>query len=141
MFVTEPQHEFSICSHLGTSGNRHWRLVHVAVHTLWFVLTVEVPDGDVALERTACVASDSDLAALLDSLGDVRAVSLLCMTPGRWSATGQWATRDVREVWEARSAAGDLVILLRDEHGYEFGDESRLRSPRSLKDRRLILKL
>lgn len=141
MFVTEPQHEFSICSRLGTSGNRHWRLVHVSAHTLWFVLTVEVPDGDMALKRTACVASDTDLAALLDSLGDARAVSLLCMMPGRWSTTGQWTTREVREVWEARSAAGDLVILLRDEHGCEFGDESGLRSPRSSKDRRLILKL
>lgn len=141
MFVTEPQDELSIFSALGTSDRRHWRLFQLSVHAQWFVLTVEVPEGDVTLKRTACIAWDTDLAALLESLGRAKAVSLLCMTPGWCSSTGQWAARDVREVWTARNAAGDLLVLLRDEHGREFGDPSRLKSTDGLTDRRLVLRL
>ena len=100
-----------------------------------------MPDGDVTLKRTACIAWDTDLAALLESLGRAKAVSLLCMTPGWCSSTGQWAARDVREVWTARNPAGDQPVLLRDEHGREFGDPSRLTSTDGLTDRRLVLRL
>jgi len=141
MFVTEPQHELSIVSALGTSGRRHWRLFQLSLHAHWFVVTVEVPDGDVVLKQTACVAWDTDLVALLDSLGQSRAVSLLCMTPGWSSPSGQWAARTVREVWTARNVTGDRVILLRDEHGSELGDPSSLKSSEALTDRQLILRL
>ena len=116
-------------------------MFQLPLHALWFVLTIEVLDGDVALKRTACIAWDTDLAALLESLGRAKAVSLLCMKPGWCSPTGQWAACDVREVWTARNASGDLVVLLRDEHGTEFADRSRLKSTGGLKDRRLVLRL
>ena len=124
MFVTDPQHEFPV-SRLSDSGARHWRMFRLSLNTLWFVLTVEIPDGDDSLKRTVCVAWDTDLVGLLQSLGEARAVALLCMTPGWCSATGEWAAHAVHEVWEAQNDAGDRVVVLLDERGHQLDDPSR----------------
>jgi hypothetical protein len=92
-------------------------MVQVSLHTPWFVLTIAVPDGEVRLKRTACIAWDTDLADALDSLGDAKAVGLLYMTPGRSSPTGQWSARVVEEVWEARTCENQRVVIFRDESG------------------------
>ena len=141
VFVTEPSHEFSIPSGLGVSGSRHWRIVQLAVHAVWFVLTVEVTEGSVSFKRTACIAWDTDLVELLQSLGDAKAVGLLCMTPGWCSPTGQWAAREVCEVWEARAGNDHRTVILRDSHGHEFGDRPRVTRQQAHTNRRLILRL
>jgi hypothetical protein len=141
MFVTEPNHEFFVPSGLGLSGTKHWRIVRLAVHAVWFVLTVEVAEGALSVKRTACVAWDTDLVELLQSLGDANAVGLLCMTPGWCSPTGQWAAREVCEVWEARTVEDHRTVILRDSHGHEFGDRPRAPAQQALTDRRLILRL
>jgi len=140
MFITQPDHEFLLPIEPGVAGSRHWRAVRLSMHAVWFVLTVEVPDGEVSFVRTICIAWDTDLVDVLESLGDAKAVGLLCMTPGWCSPTGQWSARDVREVWVASASIGRAVIL-RDADGNEFGDQSRTVSSRELSDRRLILRL
>ncbi len=140
MFITEPNHELFLPIDPGSTGSRHWRVVRLSLHAVWFLLTVEVPDGDMSFARTVCIAWDTDLADLLESLGDARAVALLCMTPGWCSPTGHWSAREVREVWVAKTGSGRAVIL-RDEEGNEFGDRSRTPPPQALPERRLILRL
>lgn len=140
MFITEPDHEFLVPNGPTTADSRHWRVVRLSLHAAWFVLTVEVPEGEVSFTRTACIAWDTDLADVLESLGDAHAVGLLCMTPGWCSPTGQWSAREVHEVWVAKTSSGRAVIL-RDAHGNEFGDQSRTMPQQALSDRRLILRL
>ena len=141
MFITEPDHEFFVPAGLGTSSARRWRLVRLSLQACWFVLTVEVPDGEVRFTRTVCIAWDTDLVDVLESLGDATAIALLCMTPGWCSPTGQWSARAVDEVWIARTSDGDYAVVLRDKHGDEFGDQSRTDPQQALVDRRLILRL
>ena len=141
MFITEPYHEFVLPAGLTASGTRHWRMLRLSLHAPWFVLTVEIPDGDVYFARTVCIAWDTDLVDFLESLGDnAKAVALLCMTPGWCSPTGQWSARKVREVWSARASDGRVVIL-RDEHGQEFGDRVREEPLQAVADHRLILRI
>ena len=124
MFITESDHEFVLPTGLTESGARHWRMLRLSLHAPWFVLSVEVQDDEVSFTRSLCIAWDTDLVDFLESLGDdAKAVALLCMTPGWSSPTGQWSAREVREVWTARACDGRVVIL-RDEHGQEFGDRA-----------------
>lgn len=141
MFITEPDHEFLVPAGLGTSSARRWRMVRLSLQACWFVLTVEVSDGEVRLTRTVCIAWDTDLVDVLESLGDATAIALLCMTPGWCSPTGQWSAREVHEVWVGRTSRGDHAVVLRDERGGEFGDQSRTDPQQALADRRLILRL
>lgn len=140
MFITESDHEFVLPTGLTESGARHWRMLRLSLHAPWFVLSVEVADGEVCFTRTLCIAWDIDLVDFLESLrDDAKAVALLCMNPGWCSPNGQWSAREVHEVWTARASDGRVVIL-RDEHGREFGD--RVCEPlQPLVDRRLILRL
>lgn len=139
MFTTEPQDEFH-APVLGASDRRHWRMFRLSLHVPWFLLTVEVPDGEVRLLTTACIAWDTDLATVLESLGEAHVVSLLCMTPGWCSPTGRWAAREVYEVWELETRTGKAV-LFRDRHGAEFGDRLPGQPLEEELARRLILKL
>ncbi len=140
MFTTESHHEFYIPADLSASRSQHWRMFRLSLHAPWFVLTVELNDDEVPSRRTVGIAWDTDLVDVLESLGDATTVGLLCMTPGWCSPTGQWSAREVREVWTARTADGRVVIL-RDEHGHEFGDRPEGESQPALEGRRLILKL
>jgi len=141
MFCTESSDEFLFPACLGAYDSRHWRMVRLALHAPWFVLTVEAADGDGCFKRTVCIARDTDLADVLESLGDAKAVGLLCMTPGWCSPTGQWSSREVREVWAARTDRGDCVVTFRDERGVEFGDPHRMQRHQASVDRRLILRI
>jgi hypothetical protein len=141
MFVTEPVHEFSFPASLGSSDSRRWRMVQVSLHAPWFVLTVEVTDGEVHLVRTACVAWDTDLIVALESLGDAKAAGLLCMVPGWCPPTGRWSARDVQEVWEARTCKDLRVVIFRDERGDEFGDRRGTQPGEVLFNRRLIWRI
>jgi hypothetical protein len=141
MFVTESAHEMIFPSALISPESRNWRVVGLALHVVWFVLTVEVMIDDDAFDRTACVASDVDLVDVLDSLEDgVKPVSLLCMMPGWCSPTGQWSSRQVVEVWEARSRSGPEVILV-DGDGVELKGRMRSGLRQARADRRLVLRL
>ncbi len=140
MFITESDHEFLLPAGLGAFDSRQWRMVRLSLHVPWFVLTVEVAEDEVSFTRTACIAWDTDLVDVLESLGDAKAVGLLCMTPGWCSSTGQWSAREVREVWVATTDSGRAVIL-RDEGGKEFGDRPRVESRQALANRRLILRI
>jgi hypothetical protein len=141
MFVTQPEHEFSIAFSFGESGLQRWRVFELGLHAMWFVLTIEVPETDVTFRRTLCVSWDTDLVAILDSLDATRPIALLCMTPGWCSPTGQWLARSAREVWEVRDAGAHRVIVFRDESGVEFGDPSRQEQSQEVGDRRLVARL
>jgi hypothetical protein len=141
MFTTEPQDEFAFAKILSASATRHWRMVELAMHVPWFVLTVEVFDNEASFKRTLCVAWDTDLVETIESLGAAKAIAVLCMVPGWCSANGQWSARVVSEVWRARTDSGDLVALFRDERGFEFGDRRGVAQGQPLRDRHLVLKL
>lgn len=141
MFITERQDELSLATILSVSATQHWRMVELAMHIPWFVLTLEVFDGEASFKRTLCIAWDTDLVEVIESLDEGKPVALLCMTPGWCSPGGQWSARTVSEVWHARTGSGDPVVLLRDRRGIEFGDRRGAAQEAPLRERRLVLKL
>jgi hypothetical protein len=141
MFITEADHEFLFPSALDASGARYWRMLHLSLQASWFVLTVEVRDGEICFTRTACVAWDTDLVDLLEARGEAQVVGLLCMTPGWCSPTGQWFAREIREVWVAETSDGRRWMMFRDAHGQEFDDPVQSRLHEAIAGRRLILRI
>ncbi len=141
MFVTEPHHEVTFPAILGADSTRYWRAVRLSLHAIWFVLTVEIADGDLSFVRTACIAKDLDLVDVLENLRDARPRGLLCMLPGRCSPTGLWTAREVGEVWVATTPSEERVVILHDQWGGEFGDQIRARPGQDLSQRRLIVRL
>lgn len=122
MFVSLPQYEFPVPPELASPGTQHWRLVELTVHAPWFLLSVDimnVDDPEVCITRTLCIAWDNDLAEVLRSLDTASVRGVVCMVPAWQSATGQWSSRALSEVWLCKSAAGQSV-LLRDTSGQEF---------------------
>lgn len=122
MFISQPQYEFPFPADMANPGVQHWRMVELSIHAPWFMLSMEIIDGDdpeVRLTRTMCIAWDNDLAEVLRLVDADRIKGLVCMMPAWQSATGQWASREVREVWLRRSDAGKSVVLC-DAAGEEF---------------------
>jgi hypothetical protein len=122
MFVSQPQYKFPVPPGLANPGAQHWRIVELTLHAPWFLLSVEVDDAtipDSSMIRTLCIAWDNDLADVLGAIDAARVVGIICMMPAWQSSTGQWASREVREVWRSRSAAG-ISIFLRDAAGERF---------------------
>lgn len=122
MFVSQPQYEFPFPPALGQPGAKHWRMVELTLHAPWFLLSVETVDPDepgYCLTRTLCVAWEHDLADLLRSLEPARVKGIVCMMPAWQSPTGQWWSREIREVWLHRSAGGQHLVLA-DTDGQKF---------------------
>lgn len=117
--------------------------MEVMLHAPWFLLTVDVVDEDsgISFAHTWCIAWEHDLAKVLDVMDPVRIRSLVCMLPGWATPTGQWASREVREVWLIRTEDTEEYVSLLDAAGEQF--EGGLRSDRSTKvaERRLLLQL
>ena len=114
MLASQPEYEFPFPPNLAHPGSQHWRLVELTLHTPWFLVSMEVFDPDMpdcTMTRTLCVAWDSDLAELLGTVEPVWVTGIVCMMPAWQSPTGQWTSREIREVWRCRSAAGHSVVL------------------------------
>jgi len=122
MFVSQPEYEFPFPPDLAHPGSQHWRLVELTLHAPWFLLSVEINDPefpDVSMTRTLCIAWDSDLAELLATMEPHRVKGIVCMMPAWRSTSGQWTSREIREVWCWRSTAGRSVVLI-DTAGENF---------------------
>jgi hypothetical protein len=122
MFVSQPEYLFPFPPELAHPGCQHWRVVELTLHAPWFLVSVEIVDPDEAdcsMTRTLCIAWDTDLAELLSTLEPDRVKGIVCMMPAWQSATGQWTSREIREVWRCRSAAGHSVVLA-DTAGEKF---------------------
>ncbi len=114
MFVSHPEYEFPFPPDLDQPGCQHWRIVELTLHASWFLVSVEIVDPeqpDCTMVRTLCIAWDSDLAELLGTLEPRRVKGIVCMMPAWQSPSGQWTSREIREVWRCRSAAGHSVLL------------------------------
>lgn len=122
MFVSQPEYEFPFPPNLAHPGSQHWRIVELTLHAPWFLVSVEVTDAelpDCSMTRTLCIAWDTDLADLLRTLEPDRVMGLVCMMPAWQSPTGQWWSREIREVWLYSSPAGKHVVLA-DTSGEKF---------------------
>lgn len=122
MFVSQPHYEFPFPPDLSQPGSQHWRMVELTLHAPWFLLSVEVVDpdeSDLSFTRTLCIAWEHDLADVLRSLDAVRVKGIVCMMPAWQSPTGQWWSREIREVWVYRSPSGKHVVLV-DTAGEKF---------------------
>jgi len=97
-------------------------MVELPLHALWFLLSVEIvdPDPDAhSMTRTLCIAWEHDLVDILRSLDAVLVKGLVCMMPAWQSPSGQWSSREIREVMFHRSASGQHVALC-DFAGHSF---------------------
>ena len=115
MFVSQPEYEFPFPADLAHPGSKHWRVVELTLHAPWFLVSVEIIDPehpDCSMTRTLCIAWDSDLAELLGTLEPERVKGIVCMMPAWQSPTGQWTSREIREVWRRRSAAGHSLAWI-----------------------------
>lgn len=115
MFVSQPQYEFPFPPDLEQPGSKHWRMVELTLHAPWFLLSVEIFDienADLSMTRTMCIAWDYDLAEVLRGLDADCVRGIVCMMPAWASPSGQWSSREVREVWNCTSAAGQSVLLI-----------------------------
>lgn len=122
MFVSQPQYEFPFPPELAEPGTQHWRIVELTLHAPWFMVSVEIIDPDhpdCSITRTLCIAWDTDLAEVLGGLEPDRVKGIVCMMPAWRSPSGQWTSREIREVWRCRSAAGQSVMLA-DTAGEQF---------------------
>lgn len=115
MFVSQPEFEFPFPPELAYPGCQHWRVVELTLHAPWFLLSVEIVDAehpDCSITRTLCIAWDTDLAELLSTMEPNRVKGIVCMMPAWQSATGQWTSREISEVWRCRSATGHRIALV-----------------------------
>lgn len=122
MFVSQPQYEFPFPPALEQPGAQHWRMVELTLHAPWFLLSVEIVDPNEPehrMTRTLCIAWEHDLADAIRSLDAARVKGIVCMMPAWQSATGQWSSREISEVWLCRSASGQHVVLC-DVEGQKF---------------------
>ncbi|MDG0856194.1 hypothetical protein [Roseateles puraquae] len=122
MFVSQPEFEFPFPPGLTHPGSQHWRVVELTLHAPWFLLSVEIADGehpDCRITRTLCIAWDTDLAELVSTMEPNRVKGIVCMMPAWQSATGQWTSREISEVWRCRSATGHSIALV-DTAGERF---------------------
>lgn len=114
MFVSHPEYEFPIPAALGEPGSQHWRMMELGLHAPWFLLSVEVVDPDVpdlGFTRTLCIAWENDLAEVLRPIDADLVRGIVCMMPAWQSPTGQWWSREIREVWVYSSPRGKHVVL------------------------------
>ncbi|WP_444764479.1 hypothetical protein [Roseateles sp.] len=96
--------------------------MELTLHAPWFLLSVEVVDQDepdLSIMRTLCIAWEYDLADVLRSLEAGRVKGIVCMMPAWQSPTGQWWSREIREVWAYSSTSGKHVVLA-DTAGEKF---------------------
>lgn len=143
MFVSHPQHEFSLPMGLDNQGSKHWRLVEFSLHTPWFLLTVSeyTEEREILLTHTWCIAWERDLAQILDTIDVDDVQGLVCMMPGWLSAHGEWTSREIREVWWMRTDdAGEFMRFL-DVEGKEFDGGLRSEIATKIVERRQLLKV
>ncbi|MFG6464154.1 hypothetical protein ACG04Q_21475 [Roseateles sp. DXS20W] len=97
-------------------------MVELTLNAPWFMLSMEVGDQgepEHSVTQTLCIAWEYDLADILVSMEAARVTGLICMMPASASASGHWTSREIREVWLHRSAAGRHIELL-DKTGQRF---------------------
>lgn len=89
-------------------------MMELSLHAPWFLLSVEIVDAevpDLGITRTLCIAWENDLAEVLRPLDAERVKGIVCMMPAWRSPTGQWWSREIREVWICSSPVGEHVVL------------------------------
>lgn len=141
MFVSHPQFEFPLPEGFTDPGSKHWRLVEFSLHTPWFLLTVtELTDEDeVLLTHTWCIAWARDLAQILTTVENDQVRGLVCMMPGWSSASRQWTSRELDEVWLVQTDDAEECVRFLDRDGEEFDGEMRtVFSAQELRRRRLL---
>lgn len=143
MFATHPEHEFPVPKGLADPGFQHWRLIELVLHVPWYLLTVAaVPEEDEArLTQTWCLAWEHDLAHLLTTLDTGRVSGLICMMPGRTAKNPQWTSKEVREVWLARTDDDSEIVQFIDFEGNALEDCSKVHPSASVVERRLLLRM
>lgn len=122
MFVSRPQYERALPAGLEHPAARQWRIVELALNAPWFLLSLEVVDDEeptLSVLQTLCIASDQDLLGLLRGVDLARVRGIVCMLPAWHSSTGQWCSRDVREVWQFTSDTGRQILFV-DQTGQHF---------------------
>lgn len=126
MFISHPQYEFPVPKGLANPGAQHWRLIELALHAPWFLLTVDElcdegeGEGAVSLTRTLCIAWERDLVHML-GITDVRQIrGLVCMTPGWASKAEQWVSREIEKVWLIRTEDAQEYVRLLGADAEEF---------------------
>lgn len=143
MFVTHPEHEFPVPDGLANPGSYHWRLVEIILHTPWFLVTVAAPPGRDSgmLTHTWCIAWERDLVHLLTNIDTIRIQELVYMMPGWCSKSGQWSSRELREVWLERSSVERESMWFVDAEGNEFDGGLQTERSEIAVERRLLLQL
>lgn len=119
MFITHPPYEFRMPPTLAVPGARHWRVMELHIHLPWFLLSVrnQYSPDDTTFVQTFLFAWETDFAEFLSHFDARKVVSLACMAPGWKSATGNWSSHEVREVWSVQTEDGSTYLDLKGGDG------------------------
>lgn len=142
MFTTYPPYEFPIPPGLAHPDARYWRVVELSLHAPWFLLSVEVPDGEAGMSfvRTMIFGWESDLISFIPTVDAGEIKGLVCMVPGWKAPCGQWTSREVREVWLASAGDGHQFLQLIDADGQALDVGLPTEPDTAVSDRQLLLK-
>lgn len=142
MFVSRPQYERALPLGLEHPGARQWRIVELSLNAPWFLLSLEVVDDvepALSVLQTLCIASEQDLLGVLSGVEPASVRGVVCMLPAWYSSTGQWCSREVREVWQCTSDAGRKILLV-GEAGQYFDLGTGSENPMPI-DRQLVVRV
>ena len=117
MFVSVPEHEFTVPVQLGPAKAKYWRALGLSVGTAWFVLTVRSRFEE-QIQTTMLFVWDTDVVNALEK-ADSDLESLLCVLPAADDAIAGLTCVAIKEVWEAvdRESPDQRCILFVDFDG------------------------
>jgi hypothetical protein len=103
LFVTSPVFEFKMPLGLAQPGQRFWRSVACSLNVPWLIVSVAYRDEneDESFCQDMLMASDDDLAELLDSDARDSVVGVQYVEPPNFSETQNWRMRNVTKIWRA----------------------------------------
>lgn len=142
MFVSRPQYERALPTGLEHPAARQWRIVELALNAPWFLLSLELADDQepaLSVLQTLCIASEQDLLGLLSAVDPACVRGIVCMLPAWHSSTGQWCSREIREIWKCPSDSGCRIVLV-DKAGQHF-DFGMGPEPTGPENRELVLRV
>lgn len=121
MFVTSQAFEMRVPLGLAEPGQRFWRSVAFTLNLPWLIVSIEhhAKKDNESFCEDMLLASDDDLADLLDSDARDSVVSVQYVEPPGYSETQNWRMRNVTKIWRAAPTVGSPVpaLVFEDDSG------------------------
>lgn len=136
MFITNASLEHCVPDGIGSTNSRYWLAVLLSQESPWFLLSHKAEHG---LAQSIAVAWEWTLLEVLNQVGPDAVIALYWVLPDPYQP-GQWAMKDIAELWlpcgEDVYELGPILMRVRGE--LSLTDAFR-RSVKDDADRRSLL--